>query len=113
MKLHANAKTTPKTRLLLVQRMESGWDAASAAEAVGVSRRCALKWLARYRAEGLAGLEDRSSAPRRIPHRTPEAKVRRIKRLRLSAWPPFRSHGLMGMARSTVSAVLVRLASTV
>jgi len=58
-KLHANAKTTPKTRLLLVQRILDGWDAASSAEAVGVSRRCALKWLARYRAEGLKGLQDR------------------------------------------------------
>ena len=54
MKLHANAKTTPKTRLLLVQRIQDGWDTASAAEAVGVSRRCAWKWLARYRSEGLA-----------------------------------------------------------
>ena len=109
MKLHANARTTPHTRLLLVQRIESGWDAASAAEAVGVSRRCALKWLARYRAEGLAGLEDRSSAPHRIPHRTPASKVRRIERLRRKRLAAFQIARLMGMARSTVSAVLVRL----
>ncbi len=109
MKLHANAKTTPKTRLLLVQRIEAGWDAASAAEAVGVSRRCALKWLARYREEGLEGLQDRSSAPHRIPHRTPASKVRRIKKLRLQRLAAYQIARLLGMARSTVSAVLLRL----
>ena len=108
-KLHANAKTTPKTRLLLVQRIQDGWDPASAAEAVGVSRRCALKWLARYRAEGLDGLQDRSSAPHRIPHRTPKSKIRRIRKLRLRHLPAFQIARLLGMARSTVSAVLVRL----
>lgn len=108
-KLHANAKTTPKTRLLLVQRMEEGWDAGSAAEAVGVSRRTGLKWLARYRAEGLAGLEDRPCAPRSIPHRTPAAKVCRIKRLRLKRLAALQIARILGMARSTVSAVLVRL----
>ena len=109
MKLHANAKTTPKTRLLLVQRIQDGWDPASGAYAVGVSPRCALKWLARYGAEGLDGLRDRSSAPLRIPHRTPEPKVRRIRELRLRRLAAFQIARLLGMARSTVSAVLVRL----
>ena len=109
MKLHANAKTTPKTRLLLVQRIADGWDPASAAEAVGVSRRCGLKWLARYRAEGLAGLEDRPSTPHRIPHRTSERNVRRIKKLRMRRLAAFQIARILGMARSTVSAVLVRL----
>lgn len=109
MKLHASAKLTPKARLLLVQRQLDGWDAASAAEAVGVSRRCALKWLARYRAEGLQGLQDRSSAPHRIPHRTPASKVLRIDRLRRRRLAAFQIARLLGMARSTVSAVLVRL----
>ena len=110
MKLHANAKTTPKTRLLLVQRIsEEGWDRVSAAEAVGISRRCASKWLARYRAEGLAGLEDRSSAPHRVPRRTPDSKVARIKALRLGRLAAFQIARLLKMARSTVSAVLVRI----
>ena len=109
MKLHANAKTTPKTRLLLVQRIEDGWDPASAAEAVGVSSRCAWKWLARYRAGGLVGLEDRSSAPRSIPHRTSKAKVRQIERLRKRRLAAHQIARLLQMARSTVSAVLVRL----
>lgn len=110
MKLHANAKTTPHTRLVLVQRiLEDGWDAASAAEAVGVSRRCGLKWLARYRSEGVAGLEDRSSAPHHIPHRTSDSKVGRIKLLRLGRMVASQIARLTGIARSTISAVLARL----
>lgn len=110
MKLHANAKTTPQSRLLLVRRiLEEGWEAASAAEAVGVSRRCAHKWLARYRAEGAEGLLDRSSRPHRIPHRTPPRRVERVRQLRLGRLAAFQIARILGMARSTVSAVLMRL----
>jgi transposase len=66
MKLHANAKLTPSSRLLLCRRIEEGARSlAQAAEAAGVSERTARKWLARYRAEGRAGLQDRSSRPHR------------------------------------------------
>jgi transposase len=41
-----------------------------AAEAAGVSVRCARKWVARYRIEGEQGLFDRSSAPRRVANGT-------------------------------------------
>jgi transposase len=68
MKLHANAKLTPGSRLLLCRRVEDGdRSLAEAAEAAGVSERTARKWLARYRSEGPAGLRDRSSRPRRSP----------------------------------------------
>lgn len=110
MKLHANAKTTPQSRLLLVRRvLEEGWEAASVAEAVGVSRRCVHKWLARYRAEGAEGLLDRSSRPHRIPHQTPAAKVDQVRKLRLGRLAAFQIARILGMARSTVSAILVRL----
>jgi hypothetical protein len=42
---------------------------ARAAQCASVSERTAHKWLARHRAEGDAGLEDRSSAPRRVRRR--------------------------------------------
>ena len=46
MKLHANARTCPKSRRLLVKRVEEeGWSLAAAAEAAGVSERTARKWL--------------------------------------------------------------------
>ena len=70
MKLYANARTCPKSRRLLVSRIEvEDWSLTAAAAAAGVSERTAGKWLARGRAEGEAGLLDRSSAPRRSPAR--------------------------------------------
>ena len=64
MKLHANARTCPKSRRLIVKRVEEeGWSLAAAAEAAGVSERTAPKWLSRFQAEGEAGLLDRSSRP--------------------------------------------------
>ena len=68
MRLHANARTCPKSRMLIVARVnENGWSLSAAAEAAGVSERTARKWVARWQSEGEAGLEDRSSAPSRRP----------------------------------------------
>lgn len=73
MKLHANAPLGPKGRAIMVMRvLEGGIALTEAAEAAGVSARTAGKWVRRYRAEGEAGLLDRSSAhatsttPRRL-----------------------------------------------
>src|SRR5689334_16368922 len=89
MKLHANARTCPNSRKLLVSRIEDeNWSLRAAAEAAGISERSARKWLARWRTEGEDGLLDRSSAPRRSPRRTPEAVVEAItalRRLRMTA----------------------------
>jgi transposase len=89
MRLDGNARTCLHSRLLIVERvLEQGWTVAGAAEAAGVSERTAAKWLARYRSEGRDGLRDRSSAPRRVPRRTPAERVRVIEllgRLRMTA----------------------------
>ncbi|NLT26304.1 MAG: IS481 family transposase [Microbacteriaceae bacterium] len=58
---HRNARLTPNGRRILVDRILSGRPVAHVAKELGVSRQCAHRWLARYRAEGPAGLEDRSS----------------------------------------------------
>ena len=64
MKLHGNAALSwSGRRLLAVRVVEQGWTLTAAAEAAGVSVRCARKWVGRYRLEGEAGLVDRSSAP--------------------------------------------------
>ena len=71
MNLHANARTTPLSRKLLVDRIQrEGWSVEEAAQAAGVSRGTAYKWLRRYEAEGFEGLQDRSSAPHRVWNRT-------------------------------------------
>lgn len=88
MKLHANARTCPNSRALIAERvLARGWSLAAAAEAAGVSERTARKWVGRFRAEGLPGLVDRSSAPHRRPRRTPPelvAAIEALRRLRLT-----------------------------
>ncbi|MQB02072.1 MAG: helix-turn-helix domain-containing protein, partial [Actinobacteria bacterium] len=67
---HRRARLTVAGRRLLVDRvLDQGWPVARAAEAQGVSRGTAHKWLARFSAEGEAGLADRSSRPHRSPGR--------------------------------------------
>jgi len=109
MRLHANARTCPKSRQLLVDRVEAGWSVMEAAEAAGIADRTARRWLKRWREEGPAGLLDRSSAPRRIPHKTPPERVREIVRLRRLRMTAAQIAVAMQMALSTVSAVLKRV----
>jgi transposase len=72
MKLHANARTCPHSRRLVVDRVErDGGTFAAAAEAAGVSVRSVSKWVRRYRDEGEQGLLDRCSAPALVPLRQP------------------------------------------
>jgi transposase InsO family protein len=109
MQLHANARTCPKSRRLIVGRVEAGWSLAEAAAAAGVSERTAAKWVARWRAEGELGLLDRSSAPRRVPGRTPALRVEAIVALRRLRMTAAEIAELLSMALSTVSAVLLRV----
>lgn len=110
MKLHPNAKTTPSSRALLVQRVRrEGWTVVLAAEAVGISTRTAHKWLDRYRREGRRGLLDRSSTPLRRPRTTPRRVVQQILRLRKRRWTSWRIADRLRLAVSTVAVVLSRL----
>jgi transposase len=107
---HRNARLTEFGRLLLVQRItELGWPPAQAAESLGVSRATAYKWLGRYRAEGRAGLADRSSRPHRCPHALTTAQVRRVlSARRRRRHGPHRLAWQLHMPRSTVYGVLRR-----
>jgi transposase InsO family protein len=110
MKLHGNARTCPKSRQLLVERVESKtWTLTVAAEAAGVSERTAYRWLKRWREEGEPGLLDRPSAPKSIPHRTPRDRVEAIEKLRKLFMTAAEIAEVLGMALSTVSAVLKRI----
>lgn len=107
---HANALLTPKTRLRLAKLIvEEGWPVVAAAKMFMVSPVTARKWAARFRAEGIAGMADRSSRPHACPHRTSEDLKRRIVRLRLrQRLGPVQIGGRLGIAPSTVHAVLTR-----
>jgi len=110
MKLHANARTCPNSRRLIVKRVnDEGWSLAAAAEAAGVSERTAAKWLARWHAEGAAGLADRSSAPRRRPTRLPADRVKAIEALRRLRMTAAEIAECLSMALSTVSRWLRRI----
>jgi len=107
--VHGNAPLTPEGRRRLCDRIESGWTVASAAESMNISRQCAHKWWRRYRDEGVAGLEDRSSRPHTCPHQTPARVERRIVALRRSRkLGPARLAGIVDVPASTVHRVLVR-----
>ena len=107
---HANAALTPRARLRLARLIiDHGWSIPRAAERYDVSWRTAKKWADRYRAEGPAGMCDRSSRPHRQAHRTPQPVVRKIVHLR---WKqrlgPVEIGDRLGVPASTVHAVLVR-----
>ena len=70
----------------LMWDVNKGMSVTLAAEVHGVTRSCAYKWVDRYRREGLAGLQDRSSRPHRIRLPTPAAVVAEIERLRRQRW---------------------------
>jgi transposase InsO family protein len=83
MSTHRNARTTPHGRAVMVRRIEEeGWTATAVAAAFAVSERTVRKWLARYRAEGPTGLQDRSSRAHTVANRLAEAWVGMVLRLR-------------------------------
>jgi transposase InsO family protein len=109
MKLHANAATCPKSRYRIVCRVFDGEAREKVAADFGISERTVSKWVARYRAQGEAGLVDRCSAPGSVPHRTPEDRVQAIAALRRLRMTGAEIAICLGMPLSTVSAVLTRI----
>ena len=107
---HGNARLTVFGRRLLVRRvLEEGMPVAHAAKAMGISRQCAHRWVARYGAEGEQGLVDRSSRPHHSPARTAlevEAVVvaARLEHRRGQDW----LGAELGVAPRTVSRILRR-----
>lgn len=108
MKLHGNARTCPRSRRLLVERVECGWTVRRAAAAAGVSERTAAKWCARWRTEGEKGLLDRCSRPLRQPRRTAPDRVEAVVRLRRLRMTAAEIAEVLRMALSTVSLILKR-----
>jgi transposase InsO family protein len=110
MQLHANAKTTPKMRDLIVHRViTQDWTYRQAAEAAGVSVRTVAKWVARFRGHGTPGLADGSSRPRRQPTATSARTISAIIRLRQVGLPAWQIARRVGRPRSTVSVILRRV----
>jgi transposase InsO family protein len=107
---HRNARLTVYSRLVLAERVVvDGWPASEVARHFQVSRSTAYKWVRRYRAEGEAGLLDRSSRPHRLPRALPAEAVAAILDARhFRRYGPHRLAPLTGHPRSTVYGVLRR-----
>jgi len=110
MKLHGNAALSWSGRRVLARRVvDQGWTLTAAAEAAGVSVRCARKWVVRYRLAGEQGLFDRSSAPRCVANRTAADRIEAIVKLRRLRFTAAEIAETLGMALSTVSGILTRI----
>ena len=82
MRVHRNAKTTPKRRQLNVIRAQEGWPDPRIAEALGISVRTVAKLIARSRHADR--LRDGSS-PRRLAGPL-EAAIVALRRIRATFW---------------------------
>jgi transposase InsO family protein len=109
MDIHKNARLTPLGRERMVNMVLSGQTPKAVSEAVGVCPRTVRKWVDRFTAEGLAGLQDRSSRPDRLRQPTPQATVDRIEALRRQRLTGKAIAAETGVSRATVSRVLKRL----
>lgn len=106
MDIHKNARLTPQSRALLVDRvLVDGWTVAEASDAAGVSERTGWKWLARFREEGTQGLYDRSSRPRRS-RRTGVRTRRRIVKLRQARLTCRKIASHVGRSRATIARIV-------
>lgn len=107
---HRSARLSVFSRQLLVDRViVLGKPVAMVAHELGVSRATGYKWVRRYRAEGTAGLHDRSSRPARSPHALPRERVEAILEARVRhRYGPHRLAYLTGHPRSTIGDVLAR-----
>jgi transposase InsO family protein len=88
MDVHDNARTTRHSRMLMVQRLASGWTVVGVAQAQGVSPKTVRKWRDRHATEGESGLSDRSSRPHYSPNRLGEDQrdeVLALRRQRLTS----------------------------
>ncbi len=109
MDLRGNAALSWSGRRELAERVVvDGWTLRAAAEAAGVSVRCARKWVGRYRG-GDRRLLDRSSAPGRVANRTPAERVEVIVKLRRLRMTAAEIAETLAMPLSTVSGILTRL----
>jgi transposase len=109
MNVHKNARLTPHGRERIVRQIECGRSPKIVGETAGVSLRTVRKWLKRYRQEGLAGLQDRTSRPHRLRRPTPAAIVAQVETLRRQRRTGQQIAAELGLSPATVSRILKRL----
>ena len=110
MNSHKNALLTPKGRELMVRVVvDGGWSNAAVARAYQTTPKTVAKWVARYRAEGVDGLRDRSSRPHSLPSQTAPATCAAIEALRRQRHTGGHIAAEVDVSPATVSRILRRL----
>jgi transposase InsO family protein len=109
MDIHKNARLTPRGRERIVRQVLSGQTPEAVALAAGVCPRTVRKWMARFKAEGLEGLKDRSSRPHNLHRPTPQTIIERVEALRRRRWTGKQIAAETGISTATVSRILKRL----
>ena len=108
MNIHKNARLTPRGREILISRLRRGEHPEDVASAMGVSASTAYKWRRRYRSEGRAGLQDRSSRPNASPNKTADDIEAKVITLRRERRIYHRIAAETGVSKSTVGRILTR-----
>jgi len=108
MNVHNNAGLTPRGREILISRLERGEHPMDVATAMGVSASTVYKWWRRYRAQGVAGLRDRSSKPNASPNKTPDDIEAKVIALRKQRRIYHRIAAEAGVSKATVGRILTR-----
>jgi transposase InsO family protein len=105
---HKNARLTFEGRKLLMERI-AVMGLIPAAEAAGISRQTARKWLLRFQKGGEAALHDLSSRPDRTRNTIEPILAERIELLRRARMPMRRIAALVGRSVATISRFLATL----
>lgn len=109
MNIHKNARLTPLRREeMALSVIEGGFSKAHAARTYGVSAKIVARWVERYKADGRAGMADRSSRPNRMPGMTEQIVAERIVALRRQRLTGKHIAIAVGVSPATVSRVLKR-----
>lgn len=109
MNSHKNARLTPGGRAVLVRRVLGGERVRDVVAGSPMSARSLWKWVARFRAEGEAGLLDRRSRPKRSPRALPRYRRRQVERLRRKRWSSLSISRELKLPLSTVVVTQRRL----
>ena len=109
MNTHNNARLTPKGREDMVRAVvDHGLSKAAAARRFNTTPKTVAKWVARFKAEGVVGLRDRSSKPLSSPSQTSLATADAVEVLRRQRRTQEHIAGELGISKATVSRILKR-----
>jgi transposase InsO family protein len=89
--------------------IESGLSKAAAARQFNTTAKTVAKWVERFRAEGVDGLQDRSSRPLSLPSQTAPATCAVVEALRRQRYTGKQIAAEVGVSPATVSRILRRL----